>query len=103
MLSVTVLILWVAPPEMFCFGIGFNGAETNCRIAHILGILLINSCNTDIFFSNYYHLQSVRFELVYTKTVDSVERALIGSSNSEYPVLFTSEQLAKKWRPSLHP
>ena len=35
--------------------------------------------------------------------VDSVERALIGSSNSEYPVLFTSEQLAKKWRPSLHP
>ena len=43
--------------------IGFNGAETNCRIAHILGILLMNSCNTDIFFSNYYHLQSVRFEL----------------------------------------
>ena len=27
----------------------FNGAETNCRIAHILGILLINSCNTDNF------------------------------------------------------
>ena len=37
-------------------------AETNCGIAHILGILLMNSCNTDIFFSNYYHLQSVRFE-----------------------------------------
>ena len=30
-------------------GIGFNGAETNCRIAHILGILLMNSCNTDRF------------------------------------------------------
>ena len=31
-------------------GIGFNGAETNyCRIAHILGILLMNSCNTDKF------------------------------------------------------
>ena len=29
--------------------IGFNGAETNCRIAHILGILLMNSCNTDRF------------------------------------------------------
>ena len=42
--------------------IGFNGAETNCRIAHILGILLMNSCNTDIFFSNYYHLLFVRFE-----------------------------------------
>ena len=23
----------------------------------------MNSCNTDIFFSTYYHLQSVRFEL----------------------------------------
>jgi len=45
-------------------GIGFNGAETNCGIAHILGILLMNSCNKDIFFSNYYHLQSVRFELL---------------------------------------
>ena len=42
--------------------LGFNGAETNCGIAHILGILLMNSCNTDIFFSKYYHLQSVRFE-----------------------------------------
>ena len=30
-------------------GIGFNGVETNCRIAHILGILLMNSCNTDKF------------------------------------------------------
>ena len=30
-------------------GIGFNGAETNCSIAHILGILLMNSCNTDRF------------------------------------------------------
>ena len=24
----------------------------------------MNICNTDIFFSNYYHLQSVRFEYV---------------------------------------
>ena len=23
----------------------------------------MNSCNTDVFFSTYYHLQSVRFEL----------------------------------------
>ena len=30
-------------------GIGFNGAETNCGIAYILGILLMNSCNTVIF------------------------------------------------------
>ena len=61
---VTVLTLWVAPPEMFCrIAIGFNGAETNCGIAHILGILLMNSCSTDIFFSNGYNLQSVHFEL----------------------------------------
>jgi len=34
--------------------------------------------------------------LVYTKTVDSViMHALIGYSNSEYPLLFTSEQLAR--------
>ena len=46
-----------------CSKIGFNGAETTCRIAHILGILLMNSCNTDIFFGKYYHWQSVRFEL----------------------------------------
>ena len=31
--------------------------------AHILGILMMNSYNTDIFFSNYYNLQSVHFEL----------------------------------------
>jgi len=48
------------------FGIGFNGAETNCRIAHILGILLMNSYHTDIFCSNYYHLQSVHFEVCTT-------------------------------------
>ena len=29
----------------------------------MLGILLMNSYNTDIFFSNYYNLQSVHFEL----------------------------------------
>ena len=31
-----------------------------CGFAHILGILLMNSYNTDIYiFSNYYNLQSV--------------------------------------------
>ena len=29
-------------------GIGFNGAETNCGIAHILGILLMNSYKIQI-------------------------------------------------------
>ena len=34
-----------------------------CGIAHILCIFLMNSYNTDIFFSNYYNLQSAHFEL----------------------------------------
>ena len=42
---------------------------TNCRTAHILGILLMNSCNADIFFDNYYHLSSVRFEYELIKHV----------------------------------
>ena len=42
MLSVTVLTLWEAPPKSSAIGIGFNGAGTNCGIAHILGILLMN-------------------------------------------------------------
>ena len=41
-------------------GIGFNGVETNCGITHNLCILLMNSYN--IFFSNYYNLQSVHLE-----------------------------------------
>ena len=58
-----MLTLWVAPPEMFCSWYRINGAETNCGIAHIFGILLMNSYNTDIsIFSNYYNLQSVHFE-----------------------------------------
>ena len=31
-------------------GIGFNGAETNCGIVRILGILLMNSWDTEIYF-----------------------------------------------------
>ena len=83
-----MLTLWVAPPECSAIGIGFNGAETNCRIAHILGILLMNSCNTDIFLSNYYHLQSVRFELA--KFVFSVTREL----TSESPIDSCQEELS---------
>ena len=41
--AVKMRLLWLS------IIIGFNGAETNCRIAHILGILLMNSCNTDRF------------------------------------------------------
>ena len=51
-------------PLTFTLFVAQSTYETNCRIAHILGVLLMNSCNTDIFFSNYYHWQSVRFEFV---------------------------------------
>ena len=46
-LSVTVLTLWMAPPQMFYnISIGFNyEAKTNCGIALVLGILLWNSCD----------------------------------------------------------
>ena len=44
-------------------GIGFNGTETNCGIAHILGILLMNSYNTVIFLATTINLQSVHFAL----------------------------------------
>ena len=47
-------------------------SNQNCGIAHILGILLMNSCNTDIFFSNSYHLQSVRFEYLLRQTAGVV-------------------------------
>ena len=35
-------------------GRGFNGAETNCRIAHNLGILLMNSNCFAIFSAAFY-------------------------------------------------
>ena len=47
-------------------------SNQNCGIAHILGILLMNSCNTDIFFNNSYHLQSVRFEYLLRQTAGVV-------------------------------
>ena len=43
-------ILWWLLLKCSAVGIGFNGAETNCRIAQILGFLLKNSYNTDIYF-----------------------------------------------------
>ena len=54
MLSVTVLTWWVAPAKCSAIGIGFNGAQTNCGIA----------TRRYIFFSKYYNLQTVHFELL---------------------------------------
>ena len=37
---------WLPLKCSSAIGIGFNGAKTNCWIARILGILLMNSCDT---------------------------------------------------------
>ena len=47
--------------------------------------------NTFRLIALFCFLHSSCYILVYTKTVDSVERALIGHSNSGFPLLFTSE------------
>ena len=50
-------------------------------IVEFLGILLMNSCNTDIyiyiFFSNYYHLQSVRFEFIHKMSSNTRTRVFL--------------------------
>ena len=56
-------------------GIGFNGAETNCRIAHILGILLMNSCDTDRFLATtvVYGLSSLNIYVTNIYTVHELK------------------------------
>ena len=44
-------------------GIVFNGDETNCAIFHFRYPTDEQLRQVDIFFSNYYNLQSVHFEL----------------------------------------
>ena len=41
-------------------GTGFNGAEINCRIAHSLGILMMNSNYSAIFFSVAFYFKMTR-------------------------------------------
>ena len=38
--------------KWFIVGLGFDGAETNCRIAYILGTLLMISYRFDFYFSD---------------------------------------------------
>ena len=77
-------------------GIGFNGAETNCGIARILGILKMNSCDRRryIFFSNYYNsynLLSVYFEVIYSVNLagkkDTKFSPLSGAGSLSYGVV----------------
>ena len=41
-----IVRVYIALNSTVIVGIGYNGAETNCGIACILGILLMNSCDT---------------------------------------------------------
>ena len=47
----------------YSIGTGFNGAETSCRIEHILGILLMNSNYFAIFFSGVL-VMSVQISII---------------------------------------
>ena len=56
-------------------GTGFNGAETSCRVAHNLGILLMNSNYFAFFqqhfiyvFSEIYHAQTMIWSLIRSVT-----------------------------------
>ena len=52
----------------------------------------------------FIHLPKVLHYYNLVKTVDSVEDArLLARQTPNCSVLFTSEQLEKKWRPGLHP
>ena len=73
--------------------------QTHCGIAHILGILLMNSCNTDIFFSNYYHLQSVRFNLlVFCISLKLIRRRRLSHSGYRFSNETFQFTLIKKLR-----
>ena len=59
--------------KCFAIGIAFNGAETNYGIARIFRHPTDEQLgHLDIFFSNYYNLQSVYFELNELPSVTEV-------------------------------
>ena len=70
----------------FTFRLEFNGAETNCRIAHILGILLMNSCNTDIFLATVTtiicSLSALNIQQSWNHWVFHAERVCAGKSDT---------------------
>ena len=50
------------PARIACL-MGLKEPKPIVELHTFLGILLMNSYNTDIFFNNYFNLQSVHFEL----------------------------------------
>ena len=64
-LSATVLTRWVAPPKMFCnwYRIYKRSRNQLWDCTHFRHPTDEQIGSVDIFFSNYYNLQSVYFEL----------------------------------------
>ena len=70
-LPVTVLTLWVAPPKYFTISLGFNEAEANCGISHILDILVMNSLRP-IDISSNIHFPSVLLNCVEREIINEI-------------------------------
>ena len=59
----------MAQLKLAAIGLGFDGAETSCRIIHILGTLLkINGCFVFVVCEKGF-LASVQFKFVFEKKI----------------------------------
>ena len=80
-LAVDILISAFVTSELkvvYLSGIGFNGAETNCGIAEILGIRLMSSYDIKIFrATTICRLSSLNFKALSTKLTFCHEFTLI--------------------------
>ena len=76
-------------------GTGFNGAETNCRIAHNLGILLMNSNCFAIFFSGIL-VMSVQISIQYQKATTQVNKSFYGCTIIFYALYWLINYKAKR-------
>ena len=76
-------------------GIGFNGAETNCRIAHILGILLMNSCNTDRFLATTVVYGLSTWNLIHSADACFLVMAGVGYSRAQLKTLSSRASLRR--------
>ena len=66
-----MLTLWVAPPKCFTISLGFNEAEANCGISHILDILAMNILRL-IDISSNIHFPSVLLNCVEREIINEM-------------------------------
>ena len=91
-LPVTVLTLWVARSKCFTISLGFNGAEANCGISHILDILVMNSLRL-IDISSNINFPSVLLNCVEREIINEILSGLKtqGEAESFNTWLYTTE------------